>query len=267
MDRKIHSRRSLPEVPEYVDPVENKYSLPVLGLPFYVVIALLVVASFMLGSLYTKVQYLEKGSDAAVKPSAVAGDSVVPPARPTIGDVPKLSDKEPIRGNRNADVVLITYTDFECPFCKNFHTTMQSVMESYQDKIKWVYRDYPLGFHANAQKEAEAAKCAADLGGVDGYWKYVDGIFERTTSNGTGFALDNLVPLAKEINLNEAKFKECLDSNKFAKAVKDEMTAGQNAGVQGTPATVVLNLKNGKKETISGALPLDQVKAAIDNVL
>lgn len=143
---------------------------------------------------------------------------------------------------------------------------MQQVMKEYGDRVAWVYRHYPLPFHANAPKEAEASECAAELGGNDAFWKYTDAIYERTTSNGTGFALDKLTPLAKELGLNEAKFKQCLDSGKYAKHVQEDMAGGSAAGVSGTPGTIIV-AKNGKKDLIGGALPYEQVKSMIDAVL
>ena len=143
---------------------------------------------------------------------------------------------------------------------------MQQVVKEYGNKVAWVYRHFPLSFHANAQKEAEASECAASLGGNDAFWKYIDTMYERTTSNGTGFALDKLVPLAKEIGLNEAKFKECYDSGKFADKVSKDLSEGQAAGVTGTPGTIIM--VSGKAiSIIPGALPFESVKQQIDPVL
>ena len=143
---------------------------------------------------------------------------------------------------------------------------MQQVMADYGDKVKWVYRHFPLSFHANAQKEAEASECAAKLGGNDGFWKYTDKIFEKTTSNGTGFALDQLVPLAKEIGLNESKFKSCLDTGEFAQKVKDQITTGTAEGVTGTPGTIIIDAKGGT-QLVPGAVPYEQIKPMIEKAL
>jgi predicted DsbA family dithiol-disulfide isomerase len=89
---------------------------------------------------------------------------------------------------------------------------------------------------------------------------------ERTTSNGTGFALDKLVPLASELGLNANKFKQCLDSGKYAQHVTDDMAGGAKAGVQGTPGTIIVG-KNGKRDFVNGAQPFEQLKQQIDAVL
>jgi protein-disulfide isomerase len=235
----------------------------------YIVIALLVVASFLLGTLYTKVQYLEKSSTLTqVKDTGTTPGTPAPqPATPDVSNIPKINDKDHIQGNKNAQIALIEYSDLECPYCKQFHSTMLQVMKDYGDKVFWVYRHYPLDFHANAMKEAEASECVNELGGVDAFWKFIDAIYERTTSNGTGFALDKLAPLAVEVGVNQAKFTECLDSGKYTKTVTDMRDGGMKAGVQGTPGTIVMNIKTGKTSFIPGALPFDSVKQTLDSML
>ncbi len=172
-----------------------------------------------------------------------------------------LKDSDYIRGNKNAPVVLIEYLDLECPYCKTFHSSMKTVLAQYSDKIAWVSRHFPLSFHANAQKEAEAAECVGKLGGADKYWNYIDKVFERTTSNGTGFALADLPKLAVELGLNKNEFTTCLDSGEFAAKVQTDLAEGVNFGVQGTPTTFI----NG--QPVEGAVSADQLKNILDQVL
>ncbi len=196
--------------------------------------------------------------------------SPTPPSAPAGGgssdNVPPVSAEDHIRGDAQAPVKLVEYSDLECPFCKSFHPTMQQVMDQYKGKVAWVYRHFPLSFHQNAQKEAEATECANELGGNTAFWNYLDKIFERTTSNGTGFALNQLGPLAKEIGLDQVKFQSCLDSGKYAQHVADDMAGGAAAGVSGTPGTIAI-ASNGKTYPIEGAQPLAAVKAVIDIAL
>lgn len=225
------------------------------------VIVLLVVVSFFAGYLFFKLQALEKGSNT----NQAANSPTTAPSK-SLNSMPKLTKNDHILGSLSADIVLVEYSDLECPFCKTFHSTMQQVVKDYGDKVAWVYRQYPLSFHQNAQKEAEASECVAELGGNEMFWKYIDAIYERTTSNGTGFALDKLQPLAEEVGVDGAKFKQCLDSGKYAKKVQDDEAGGAAAGIQGTPGTIIVT-KSGKKDLISGALPIDKVKAQIDALL
>lgn len=225
----------------------------------------LIIASFFIGALYTKTQYLEKNVGTPVQ-AAVPQQGGQPSAQAPAGKIKEVSNDERIRGNKNAKITLVEYSDFECPFCKSFHPTTQELIKTYGDKIRLVFRDYPLPFHANAQKEAEAGRCIAELGGSEAFWNYTDKIFERTTSNGTGFALKDLGPLASEIGVDQQSFQKCLDSEKYAKAVKDEMAEGNTAGVSGTPSTFIIDSK-GKTQLLVGAQPIDAFKTVIDQLL
>ncbi len=233
------------------------------------VLALCTIGFFVLLTLFLKGNITTASATGAVPtpsayaaaPTAPARAAQQPTAAAPTGPVPPVTKQDHVRGS--GKVTLIEYSDFECPFCKRFHPTMLQVMNEYKGKVRWVYRHYPLSFHANAQKEAEATECASEQGGSEAFFSYTDKIFERTTGNGTGFVLDALVPLAKELGLNESKFKTCLDSGKYAQHIKDEMAAGTAAGVSGTPGTFLIG-KDGKAELISGALPFESIKAAID---
>lgn len=185
---------------------------------------------------------------------------------PVSGPIVAVSSRDHVRGNPNALVTMIEYSDFECPFCKRFHETMKQVLVAYPDKVKWIYRHYPLAFHANAQKEAEATECAYELGGHEKFWQYADKIYERTASNGTGFALAELPKLAKELGLDQKSFENCLNSGKYKDYVNQAMAGGQGAGIQGTPGIILITAK-GEKQLIKGALPLEDMKKIIEEAL
>lgn len=235
-----------------------------------VIVIMLIGAAFVIGSLWTKVNYLEKGGAALganTQPAGNAPDTGTQPDAPQkAAKKPEITSDDRIRGNKNAKITLVNYSDYECPFCARFHPTMLQIMKDYGDKVRWVYRDFPLSFHANAQKEAEAGWCIAELGGNDAFWKYTDAIYERTTSNGTGFALDKLGPLAAEVGVDQVKFQSCLDAGKYTQKVKDQMAKGTEEGVSGTPGTIIINGK-GETQFINGALPIDQIKPMIDKAL
>lgn len=186
---------------------------------------------------------------------------------PTFTNVKAVSDSDYLRGDKKAKLTLVQYSDYECPFCKSFHPTMLQVMKDYAGQVNWVYRQFPLNFHANAAKESEAGLCVGKLGGQEKFWDFTDKIFERTTSNGTGFALTALGPLAKEVGVNQTKFQKCLDSGEMTATVNAEEADGTAGGVTGTPSTLLVD-GSGKTITgIPGAYPLDQVKQIIDQAL
>lgn len=177
-------------------------------------------------------------------------------------------ERDHIYGNPDAPISFIEYSDFECPYCKTFHLTAKKVIEAYDGKVNWVYRHYPLQFHnPGAQKQAEASECAAELGGNDAFWTYTDLIYERTTSNGNGFPLDQLAPLAEEIGLDPQKFQECLDSGKYAERVQNDLKQGANSGISGTPGTILAHHASGDVKLMTGAQPFDVFKTEIDRML
>lgn len=190
-------------------------------------------------------------------PTPSQPDTNQPPAKVNIA----VKDIDYIRGDKNAPVTLIEYSDLECPFCKRFHPNMEQLMTEFQGKVRWIHRHFPLSFHANAQKEAEASECVGKLGGADKYWSFIDKIYTRTTATGTGFALTSLPKLAREVGVSESQFKTCLDSGEFATKVQTDLQEGTTFGVQGTPTTFV----NGTP--VEGAVPYEQLKAAVEQAL
>jgi len=175
-------------------------------------------------------------------------------------------NRDHIFGNPDAPITLVEYSDFECPFCKRFHPTVVKLMENNRDNLRWVYRHFPLDFHnPGAQKQAEASECVAEINGNEAFWKFSDFIYQRTKSNGKGFPLDNLRPLAEEVGVDGETFSECLDSGKMAARVKEDIDNGVRIGVTGTPAAVFTNQK-GEVRVIAGAYPLENLQALVDEL-
>lgn len=174
-------------------------------------------------------------------------------------------DRDHIYGNTDARVSIIEYSDFECPFCKRFHSTPKQVIEAYGGEVNWVYRHFPLEFHNPlAQKEAEASECAGELGGNDGFWRYADEVYARTKSNGKGFPLDGLVPLAAELGFDEAAFGKCMEEERYAQRVKEDLEEGQSIGISGTPGNVILDNQTGNVRLVAGAASVERMRSEID---
>ncbi|MFT7533479.1 MAG: protein-disulfide isomerase [Gammaproteobacteria bacterium] len=177
-------------------------------------------------------------------------------------------DRDHIYGNPNADVSLIEYSDFECPYCKSFHATAKNLVDAYDGQVNWVYRHYPLNFHnPGAQSQAEASECANEIGGNDMFWLYTNAIYERTTSNGKGFPIEDLVPLAVELGMNKNIFDLCLDSGRYSERVKSDLVEGSRIGVTGTPGNILLNNRTGTARLRAGTLPLDALRAVVEELL
>lgn len=204
------------------------------------------------------------------------GDTAIVPQQPVVREVGDLGKMKPvgaddhIRGNPDALVKIIEYSDFECPFCKRFHDTMNQVMGEYgkSGKVAWVYRHFPLDqLHpVKARKEAVATECANELGGNNAFWRYADRFFELTPSNNQT-NIDTMLPqIAKEIGLDVAKFDTCLGSTKYDKHIEDEVQNAIASGGNGTPWSIVVSAK-GKKYPLSGAQPYASIKQLIDLAL
>ena len=246
---------------------------PLTGKLVPILTAALVVAAFLVGSLYTKVQMLEKGGVAAQgsinnqQPAVVAQ-----PQQPTKG-VASIDD-DPVLGDKNAPVTVIEFSDYECPFCKrHFDQTHQELVKKYIEtgKVKLVFKDFPLSFHdPMATKEAVAANCAREQGGDKKYFEFHDEIFKRTISNGNGQNDEKIQTIAKDLGLNTGKFTTCLSNQAQTDEVKKDIADGTAAGASGTPTFLIgKTTSNGEidGELLIGAQPFAAFQAVIDPML
>ena len=182
------------------------------------------------------------------------------PSTPTEIAIVPLSEDDHMIGNPNAPVVLIEYSDLECPFCKSYHAEVQTLMDNdaygKAGRVAWVYRQFPIpSLHPKAPTEAYATECVAELGGNDAFWTYVARIFEVTPSN-NGLDLGILPDLAEEVGVDRAAFEKCLDDGTFEKKVQDSFTDALGAGAQGTPHTVFVMktpITDGRRQAIESA--------------
>jgi len=177
-------------------------------------------------------------------------------------DQPPVAATSHVLGDANAKVTIVEFSDFQCPYCKNFYTdTEPQIVSEYVDtgKAKFVYRQFPLSsIHQNAEIAAEGSECAAKVGGNDAFWRYHDKLFTNGYGNGTGLDSASLKQYAADLQLDTASFNTCLDSHATATAVSKDVSDGTSAGVGGTPTFFI----NGKK--LVGAQPFSTFKVAID---
>ena len=160
----------------------------------------------------------------------------------------------PSRGPENAPVTIVEFSDFECPYCSRANETLAQIAQTYGDKVRVVFRDFPLSFHQNAKKAAEAGHCADDQGK---FWEMHDKMF----ANQRALDVESLKSYAKEIGLDEAAFNACLDGGEKAALVQANIDAAMELGVRGTPAFFV----NGRM--VAGALPFSEFQKIIDKEL
>lgn len=173
-----------------------------------------------------------------------------PPATP----VPDITDADHVRGNSDAKVTLIEYSDFECSFCSRHLETIEQLLDEYPNDIRFVYRHFPLSFHQFAGPAAEASECA----GVQGkFWEMHDGLFAAMESD--GLSMDGIKQIAADIGLNTGTFNSCLDNGEMAEAVGEDYQSGIASGVGGTPGTFV----NG--QLVEGAVPYETFKQIVES--
>ncbi len=233
-------------------------------LPIFLVAT--VILAFVVGTLWQKVSSLEGGKTTEeTQPT----DVVQPPTEGKLsedqaGKVEKVSDKDHIRGNKDAKVFLIEYSDFECPFCARFHPTAQQILDEYGDDVAWIYRHFPLDtIHLRARPAAQASECAAELGGEDMFWSFIDEIFENQETTLSDSGLKNT---ANKLGLDASAFSNCVESEKYKDKVEEQYQGGLTAGVTGTPGNFVVNSK-GEVWLIPGAVPFEILKESIDEAL
>lgn len=170
------------------------------------------------------------------------------------------TDDQPIKGNANASVTIVEFTDFQCPSCAEQHPVMERIVSEFGNRVRLVVRDFPLSQHANAPKAAEAAEAAREQGK---YWEYISVLFR----NQSALEVDKLKQYASQLGLDRARFDAALDGGKFAEKVQRDVLDGDKLGVNGTP-TFYINGKRvsdrsyeGLKATIEAALKVNDQKS------
>lgn len=233
--------------------------------------ALLIITvglAFLVGVLWQKVNNLEKGGNANVAGDNVADDQGLPGGKLTEDQakkVAKATNEDHIKGSLDkAELVLIEYSDFECPFCSRFHPTVKQALDEYKDKVALVYRHFPLtSIHPRALPAAIASECIAEQKGDAAFWQFADTVFANQETTLTD---EGLKTAAGKLGLDVNKFTSCVTSNKYNDKVNSQTDGGTQAGVTGTPATFVVN-KKGEVWLIPGALDYSSLKATLEEAL
>ena len=168
-------------------------------------------------------------------------------------------------GQANAPLVMVEYTDLQCPFCQQFHnTTFAQIKANYIDtgKVRFVSRDFPLDFHENARRAAVAGRCAAEQGK---FWE----MRHVMIVNAEALKPDNLMTYAGNVSIDVPKFKVCLDSDKYRADIDKQIAEGTAAGVNGTPSFIIGKLDKDKLNGVRmvGAMPYAQFDAKIQELL
>lgn len=197
----------------------SPYAIPVAIIAGFGMIAL---AIFMGGGKNTSVAIPGGGNQQEVEQGAL---------------IPDINADDHVLGNPNAPIVIIEYSDFDCPFCKSFHNSMRLVMDKYgsDGKVAWVYRHFPIDSrHPSASYIAAASECAAKLGGNEAFWSFTDQVFDGREINELTDT-SKLSIYAESAGVSVADFEECLESEDTAELVSQDYADAMNAKVTGTP--------------------------------
>jgi protein-disulfide isomerase len=196
--------------------------------------------------------------------SANAKQSAERPAPSAVAlSVAPVTSADHLLGNPNAKVKVIEFSDLQCPFCQRFHPTMKQVMDTYgkNGKVAWIYRHFPLPFHPLAMPGAIASECVAEQGGNIMFWNYLDAVFA------VGLTEEKvLADSANKLGVDMVKYTKCVSANPHKAYIDAQAQDGLNAGVSGTPYSIVV-AANGKMFPINGSLPYDDVKSIIELAL
>ena len=196
----------------------------------------------------------DSGTGGGTIPTAPSGGSA-PTSNANVDNL-DLSDNY-AKGDKNAKVTIVEFSDFQCPFCSRFFTqTLPQIQENYIDtgKVKFYYADFPLeSIHQQAMPAALAARCAGEQD-EDAFWDFHDLLF----SNQQALSDSNYKQWADDLGLDTDDFNDCLDSKKYQDDVRKDMQEGSSQGIRGTPGSIVNTV------LISGACPFSTFQQAID---
>jgi protein-disulfide isomerase len=263
----------MPEETHTVPPTES-HSTPVvtgtapkssLGIPVAIVIAAALIAgAIVYTGTQSKGNVVQNGKDTTTQQTAEI-------------EVAPVTKEDHIQGNPNAPIVIVEYSDYDCPFCRIFHDTMTKVMEEYgaSGKVAWVYRHFPLeSLHPNAKKISEASYCVSELGGNDAFWKFNNAL---NNSRKVEYAPDGNIKSVEPTNMerlgefavaggvDKSKFETCYKSGKYVKKVEDDVATAMKTGARGTPYSFLV--VGDQQGVINGAQPYGTIKQMIDTMI
>jgi protein-disulfide isomerase len=176
-------------------------------------------------------------------------------------------DVDHIRGDAStAQVLIFEYSDSDCPFCEQFHPTLEQVINDYKGKVAWVYRYFPLDIHPDSHNEAVALQCVGELGGAQAFNSYLDTIINVTLTPNSQ-TMTTLGTFASQQGIDSAKFASCVANPATSATIDASIKEAESIGAQGTPFSVLVDVKTGKQIIIPGAYPLTDVENDINSLL
>lgn len=162
-------------------------------------------------------------------------------------------------GNKESKAKLFLFSDFQCPYCKSFHeTVIKKILAAYGDKILFVFKNYPLNFHPQAENAALASECANEQGK---FVAYSDKLFATQADWGKTTGVQSFKTYAQQVGLNAVQFGKCLDEKKYLDKINSDKSDAENFGISGTPSLFI------NDQSIGSGSTLDEIKKVIDENL
>lgn len=221
-----------------------------------ILIVLSIVAIYLAAFLYTviaQIEYINNNGFDNLNLGQDFTDNFINPNL-NIRDIVETRD-DPFHGPEEANLVIVEFSDFQCPFCKQAQPIIKKIRDEYPDNVKIIYRDFPvMSSHPQSLNAAIAAECASEQ---DMFWQYHDELF----ANQANLSDANLKLIAQNLNLDTQAFNNCLDSQRFKNEVLDDLQDGIKAGITGTPTFFI----NGSK--VPGVIPYENFKQLIDGII
>lgn len=156
-------------------------------------------------------------------------------------------------GNPKAEITLVEFSDLECPYCSQLHTTLKRLVEESNETINWEYRHFPLSIHKNANISALYAECVSQKKDNYAFWKFVETLMKNQKDLTEAFARSTALSLVAD----ETKLDACVEDQKIQDTINEDTKVAQSLGGSGTPFTVIV-YKDGTTKSVSGALPYEQ---------
>ncbi|MBP9816857.1 MAG: thioredoxin domain-containing protein [Candidatus Pacebacteria bacterium] len=204
----------------------------------------------------------------AISVYMVRVNNLPPVPAPDISALRPVSPEEHVVGNPTGGVVIVTYSDLDCAYCKQFERTMSQIMTDYGagGQVAWVFRHLPLvSSHANAGLHAEASECVAALAGEDAFWRFID--LMHSSAPGTNeFNPNAYTSLLPQVGVEDDAFETCMAEGRYVKKVESDLANALDIGAIAAPYSVVV-VKGEEPIAISGALTYGEMKMIIEQAL
>jgi len=240
----------------FLDTLNNNFMLIMLIISVF-------VSGFLGGSYWRTNQFSKQISD---NPVTAENPTTAQAPEKSLDKTPELTDKDHILGAKNPKVTLIEYSDFSCGYCARVHPTLKQLVADYPNEVAWVYRHFLLSPSGPSRTIAETSECLAANNGNEAFWNFVNGYFEKLSTDSTMMNQDSLMSFVESLGYNKAEIEKCVTNKEFTQDIEDDIAGGKAIGIGGTPNIIIMS-QDGEYELIPGAAPYEDFVEKIEKFL